>query len=73
MSQNIETSREPDGRWAARVASVPGLTAFGNTEEESLALARDLASILAEGRSRSRPVILGFYPGRIPEHASLAR
>jgi predicted RNase H-like HicB family nuclease len=66
MATNIELSREPDGRWAARVPAVPGLAAFGDTQEESLAVAKNVAAILLRACDPRGSLILGFYPGRIP-------
>jgi predicted RNase H-like HicB family nuclease len=72
MSCEIETVQEPNGRWVATVPAVPGLSAFGNTQEESLNLAKEVATILLTVPARSGSVILGFYPGRIPHHAPAA-
>jgi predicted RNase H-like HicB family nuclease len=38
---SIECSREPDGRWVAMVDDVPGLQLYGNSQEETLAVARE--------------------------------
>jgi hypothetical protein len=69
MPSNIETIREPNGRWVARVPAVPGLAAFGDTQEESFTVAKNVAAILLRPGDLHGPLILGFYPGRIPEHA----
>jgi len=56
----IETEREDDGRWIAEVPELPGVMAYGATEDEAkrdveiLAL-RVLAERLETGESRTRP------------------
>ena len=39
----IETDREADGRWLAEVVDVPGVLAYGATENEAKASAQALA------------------------------
>lgn len=39
----IETEREADGRWLAEVVDVPGVLAYGATENEAKASAQALA------------------------------
>lgn len=57
----IETEREDDGRWIAEVPELPGVMAYGSTEDEArrdaeiLAL-RVLAERLETGESRALPI-----------------
>jgi predicted RNase H-like HicB family nuclease len=39
----IETARETDGRWIAEIVDVPGVMAYGATENEAMASAQALA------------------------------
>jgi predicted RNase H-like HicB family nuclease len=39
----IETEREKDGRWIAEIVDVPGVMAYGSTEQEAMASAQALA------------------------------
>jgi len=72
MVYNIETIKEPDGNWVAKVHSVPGLRVYGWNEEEALATARKLATILLEEGIRRGTRILGFYPRSIPHSTQVA-
>lgn len=40
---SIETEREDDGRWIAEITDIPGVLAYGKTEEEAKAVAYALA------------------------------
>ncbi len=45
----VETEREEDGRWIAEIVDVPGVLAYGATENEAVASAQALAlRILAD-------------------------
>jgi predicted RNase H-like HicB family nuclease len=45
----VDTEREDDGRWIGEVAELPGVLAYGATEEEAVARAKALAlRVLAE-------------------------
>jgi predicted RNase H-like HicB family nuclease len=49
MHLNIETELEDDGRWIAEIPQLPGVLAYGSTEEEAAAKAEILAlRVLAE-------------------------
>jgi predicted RNase H-like HicB family nuclease len=49
MNLSIETELEVDGRWIAEVPQLPGVLAYGTTEEEAAAKAEALAlRVLAE-------------------------
>lgn len=39
----IETEREEDGRWLAEIAELPGVLAYGQTEDEAMARVQALA------------------------------
>jgi predicted RNase H-like HicB family nuclease len=39
----VETERENDGRWIAEVLDLPGVMAYGTTENEAVASAQALA------------------------------
>jgi predicted RNase H-like HicB family nuclease len=43
MKLTIETEREDDGRWIAEVPELPGVLAYGATENEAAAKAEALA------------------------------
>ena len=49
MNLTIETEREDDGRWIAEVPQLPGVLAYGNSEDEAASKAEVLAlRVLAE-------------------------
>jgi predicted RNase H-like HicB family nuclease len=49
MHLSIETELEEDGRWIAEIPQLPGVLAYGVTEEEASAKAEVLAlRVLAE-------------------------
>src|ERR1043166_5334546 len=39
----VETEREPDGRWLAEVSELPGVLAYGGTEDQAIARVQALA------------------------------
>ena len=45
MSQNliIEIDQEEDGRWIAEVPAIPGVMAYGQTQEDAVAQVKALA------------------------------
>jgi predicted RNase H-like HicB family nuclease len=43
MNFSIEIEREDDGRWIAEIPELPGVLAYGNTEEEAKASVEALA------------------------------
>jgi len=47
----IETELEVDGRWIAEVPELPGVLAYGATENEAAAKAEALALRVAQGLS----------------------
>ena len=53
MRFTIEHEREDDGRWLAEVPELPGVLAYGTTDQEAMANARALAfRVLAERLER---------------------
>jgi predicted RNase H-like HicB family nuclease len=40
---NIEIEREEDGRWIAEVPDLPGVMAYGRTQEEAISKVKALA------------------------------
>ena len=59
MHLTIETERETDGRWIAEVPELPGVLAYGATEDEAAAKAEALAlRVLADrlDHGESKPV-----------------
>lgn len=54
---NIETERENDGRWIAEIADIPGVLAYGRTENQAKANAYALAlRVIADRVEKSRIV-----------------
>ena len=39
----VETEMEADGRWIAEIVDVPGVMAYGSTEQEAIASAQAVA------------------------------
>jgi predicted RNase H-like HicB family nuclease len=57
MRFNIETERENDGRWIAEVADIPGVLAYGRTENQAKANAYALAlRVIADRVEKSATV-----------------
>jgi predicted RNase H-like HicB family nuclease len=53
----IELEREADGRWIGEVPALPGVLAYGQTEEEARAKAEALAfRVIAERLEHGEPV-----------------
>jgi len=49
MNLTIETELEEDGRWIAEIPELPGVLAYGKTQDEAMAKAEALAlRVLAE-------------------------
>ncbi len=63
MKLTIETDREADGRWIAEVQELPGVLAYGVTQDEAMAKAEALAfRVLAEqlDQGETKPIELSF-------------
>jgi len=43
MNLQIEVEREDDGRWIAEVSGLPGVPAYGQTNEQAIARVKALA------------------------------
>lgn len=53
----IEVEREEDGRWIAEIADIPGVLAYGETEEQARANAYALAlRVIADQVEESKSV-----------------
>lgn len=63
MKLTIETDREEDGRWIAEVPELPGVLAYGATQQEAMAKAEALAfRVLAEqlDHGEAKPIEVSF-------------
>ena len=53
----IEVERETDGRWIAEISAIPGVLAYGKTENEARASAYALAlRVIADRVEKSKDV-----------------
>jgi predicted RNase H-like HicB family nuclease len=43
MRFSIQSEREEDGRWIAEITDIPGVLAYGDTEQQAIANAYALA------------------------------
>jgi predicted RNase H-like HicB family nuclease len=55
---SIDSHREPDGRWSARVPEFPSIVAFAATEDEAVSKA-ELRALIALAEKRSRDLRTG--------------
>jgi predicted RNase H-like HicB family nuclease len=54
---NVETDRENDGRWIAEIADIPGVLAYGRTENQAKANAYAIAlHVIADRVEKSKIV-----------------
>ena len=65
MTFTVEYEREDDGRWMAEVIELPGVLAYGGTENEAIAKAqalalRVLADRLEHGEGKPEFVSISF-------------
>ena len=65
MTFTVEYEREDDGRWLAEVIELPGVLAYGVTENEAIAKAqalalRVLADRLEHGEGKPEFVTISF-------------
>lgn len=65
MNFRIEFEQEQDGRWIAEVVDIPGVLAYGKSQEEAMLKAQALAlRVLAEridvGEVSSMPLTISF-------------
>ena len=57
MHFTLEIEQEEDGRWLTEVLELPGVMAYGNTQEEALVKVRPLAlRVLADRLEHGEPV-----------------
>jgi predicted RNase H-like HicB family nuclease len=56
MILSVETEQETDGRWIAEIPQIPGVLAYGGTQQEAVARAEALAlRVLAERVENGEP------------------
>jgi predicted RNase H-like HicB family nuclease len=56
MILSVQTEQETDGRWIAEIPQIPGVLAYGATQQEAVARAEALAlRILAERLEHGEP------------------
>ena len=65
MNFTVETEQEPDGRWIAEVAEIPGVMKYGATREQAIAQAealalRVLADRIEHGEHPVEPIQITF-------------
>ena len=48
----VEVEREDDGRWIAEIADLPGVLAYGESREEAIERAKDLAEQVLSDRAK---------------------
>lgn len=57
MPLPIEVEREDDGRWLAEIPELPGVLAYGDTQDEAVARVQALAlRVLADRIEHGEPV-----------------
>ena len=57
MNLQIEVEREDDGRWIAEVPDLPGVMAYGQTNEQAIARVKALAlRVIADRVENGEPV-----------------
>ncbi len=61
MHYTLECEREDDGRWLAEVVELPGVLAYGSSQEEAMAKAEALAlRVIAERLEQGEAKALTF-------------
>jgi predicted RNase H-like HicB family nuclease len=67
MRLTVEFDREADGRWIADIIDLPGVMAYGTSQEEALSSVKALAlRVLAEKMEHG---VDGQTDLRVPSHA----
>jgi predicted RNase H-like HicB family nuclease len=69
MKISIQSEKEVDGRWIAEVPEIPGVLAYGSTEEEALLRAetlalRALADRLENSEQKASNLTIDLIPAR---------
>ena len=55
----VETEREDDGRWLAEVLELPGVLAYGESQEAAVSKVQALAlRVIAERLEHAKPVLI---------------
>jgi len=67
MKFTIETEREEDGRWIAEVLEIPGVLAYGDSEQEAISKAqalglRVIADRIEHGEEIASELVISFSP-----------
>ena len=62
MKFAIEIDRETDGRWIAEITDIPGVLAYGQTQEEATAKVQALALRVIAERLELGEAIAPFVP-----------
>ncbi len=68
MTFTVEHEREDDGRWLAEVIELPGVLAYGETENEAIAKAQALAlRVLADRleHGEGKPEFVSMKPNAV--------
>lgn len=66
---NVEIEREADGRWIAEVPELPGVMAYGSTEEGAIRAAQALAlRVLADRIEEQKEPARTFTVAVAPSH-----
>ena len=65
MNYTVEREQEKDGRWLAEIMELPGVMAYGSTDDEAIAKVEALAlRVLAEriesGETQEQPFTVSF-------------
>jgi len=60
----VEIEREDDGRWIAEVPDLPGVLAYGQTQDEAIAKAKALALRVMADRRDGNPPTESAWPCR---------
>ena len=60
MTFQVELEREADGRWIAEVTDLPGVLAYGATQDEAQAKVQALAERLEHGEAGPQLLDISF-------------
>jgi len=67
MKFTIETELEDDGRWIAEVLEIPGVLAYGESEQDAVSKAqalglRVIADRIEHGEETATELVISFMP-----------